>query len=187
MEPDFSSEEPIVSGRVGSSSEDDFEDVPNVFADTCSITFEHTGLPNVDDHAIKLEFVKRAVTDMGIGPERITFPDPSIGETKTKTITIGVGEEYFCATQNLIAQRSYTNHIVSYPVTDKINYLFGHLQRERLTLAQCREDINLGGEPTPVDPPSDTIQIQYDMIGGGQGGQGKGFVDEGIDLSLIHI
>ena len=181
MEPDFSSEEPIVSGRVGSSSEDDFEDVPNVFADTCSITFEHTGLPNVDDNAIKLEFVKHGITDMGIGPERITFAAPNDGVTNTKTVTIGVGEEYFCATQNLIAQRAYTNHIVSYPVTDKINYLFGSKSRTALTVAQCREDINLGGEPTPVDPPSDTIQIQYDMIGGGQGGQGAGFVDDGID------
>ena len=176
MEPDFSSEEPLVTGRVGSSSEDDFEDVPNVFADTCSITFEHTGLPNsVRDHAITLEFVKHGITDMGIGPERITFADVSTGETKTKTVEIGVGEEYFCATQNIRTTHP-TDHIVSYPVTDKINYLFGHLKRARLTLAQCREDINLGGEPTPVDPPSDTIQIQYDMIGGGQGGSGLPYI-----------
>ena len=158
-EPEFSSDEPIVSGRRGSNAADDFEDVGNVFADSCNVIFKVHKMGGTNP---RMTFRKTPSSEMGIGPSRINFHEdgtisyvpyrpPGIYATVYQpeygnSITIGVGEEYVCGGPDFYAPPP-TNTAVSFPTTAKLNYLLCSTSYVTWTLQNAKTSTSGTAEP----------------------------------------
>jgi hypothetical protein len=152
LEPDFANEEPIVSGRVGISYEDDYEDVPNVFADTCTTTFRVAqGYPGT----VNITFTKVASTDMGIGAAEFNFESSAgvVGWAPPAVpVKIGVGEEYVAnsITSDGNCAASYVPNgdirVEFAKQPGRVLNLYSNASRTNVTVQQAQELQSLSGQ-----------------------------------------